>query len=99
MNGKALPVRPGMMDGDYGSRTQFGGPLGGGGQENSYQRGPRMGSPRQNGSPGYSSGRTADGANGRALLEGYRDDIMNGFAGEKARYNPVGNVSEMIFCW
>jgi len=100
MNGKALPARPGAMDGEYGNRTQFGGPLGG--QVNSYQQSPQMGassrmeSPRLNGGPAQ-TGRQVDGVNGRTLLEGYRDDIINGFPGEKARYNPVGNMSGL--CW
>ena len=91
MNGKALPARPGVMDEDYGNRTQFGGPLGG--QENSYQRGPRKAASPQTGSPRLNSpaqnGRNIDGVNGHTVLEGYRDEIMNGFEGEKARYNPV----------
>ena len=88
------------MDGEYGNRTQFGGPLGG--QENSYQRSPRMGgspmmgSPRLNGPPAQTV-RTVDGVTGRTVLEGYRDDIMNGFAGETARYNPVGILCGI--CW
>jgi len=99
MNGKSLPARPGMMDGGYGNRPQFGGPLGG--QENSYQQSPRMGgnpgmgSPRLNGAAAQ-NGRTVDGVNGHTVLEGYRNDIMTGFSGEKARYNPVGILSVCV---
>lgn len=29
------------------------------------------------------------GPGGKQILEGYRDDVLNGFAPEKPRYNPV----------
>lgn len=91
MNGKALPARPGVMDGgEYGNRTQFGGPLG---QENLYQRSPQLGgSPRMNHGSPQQQNRSVDGVDGGTVLEGYREEIMNGFAGEKARYNPVSPV-------
>lgn len=88
MNGKALPPRPGTRDGPYSNpQGQFGGPLG---QQNGYQP---YNSPRQaNTSPtkmrnmeNYSP----QSPNGAVILEGYRNDIMNGFQGEKARYNPM----------
>lgn len=31
------------------------------------------------------------GPGGRQIMEGYRKDIMNGFAQEQPRYNPVRN--------
>jgi hypothetical protein len=31
-------------------------------------------------------------ANGRGFVEAYRKDIMNNFAEDKARYNPVGYI-------
>jgi hypothetical protein len=87
MNGKALPPRPGTRDGPYSnSQGQFGGPLG---QQNGYQ----VYSPKPaNVSPTSTRNReniSPQSPNGAVMLEGYRNDIMNGFEGEKARYNPV----------
>lgn len=33
----------------------------------------------------------AVGPGGRQIMEGYRKDIMNGFAQDQPRYNPVGS--------
>ncbi|RDW65026.1 hypothetical protein BP6252_10677 [Coleophoma cylindrospora] len=63
----------------YGSgANQFGGPLAGSAQRNGYGSG--------------SGGGGMMGTAGRTVLEGYRDDIMNGFEKESPRYNPA-NVS------
>jgi len=44
---------------------------------------------------------------GKVVLEGYQGEVLNGFAGEKARYNPVSfsvstenvRVKGMLICW
>lgn len=72
---KALPPRP-SQDLGYGG-AQFGG-------QNGYER------------PGTSSGNgrkgpSVQGPNGAVILDGYRNEIMNGFEG-KPRYNPVSTT-------
>jgi len=83
MNGKALPPRPGTRDGPFSnsSQGQFGGPLGG--QQNGYSA--------YNTSPTNArrENTSSQSPSGAVILEGYRNDIMNGFD-EKPRYNPVG---------
>lgn len=77
---KALPPRPSQENNAYssGGGGQFGGPLGSPGQ-NGYGSG-----------GGMSNGRSGPmSPDGRTILEGYRNDIITGFEGEKPRYNPV----------
>jgi hypothetical protein len=76
---KALPSRPSQDSGYSGVN----------GGQNAY--GNENLDPRS-----YGSAKTRGGGsqepNGRMVLEGYRKDIINGFEGEKPRYNPVSTV-------
>ena len=76
MNGmrKALPPRP-SQDLGYGSPAMNGGGQFGG--QNGYER------------PGTSNGRkpSVQGPNGAVILEGYRNEILNGLP--SPRFNPV----------
>lgn len=36
------------------------------------------------------------GPGGRQIMEGYRKDIMNGFAQDQPRYNPVRTLQERV---
>jgi len=88
MNGKALPPRPGSDGYSNGLQTQFGGPLGE--QQNGYKEN----NSRLAVSPLVQNGRKQSGASpispSRAVvLDGYRNEIMNGFAVSNPRYNPV----------
>lgn len=87
MNTKALPPRPGTRDGPYSKfQEQFGGPL-------VQQNDPQLYDLSQSNASSTNARNkemySTQGPNGAVILEGYRDDIMNGFQGEKPRYNPV----------
>lgn len=73
---KPLPSRPSQ---DLGYGAGYGG-------QNRY--GNENTNPKSYGSAKPKSGRPLE-PNGRIILEGYRKDIVNGFEGEKPRYNPV----------
>lgn len=79
---KALPPRPSQDLGYGGSPPLNGGTLAGG--QNGYEN-----------RPGTSNGNmrkpSVQGPNGAAILDGYRNEIMNGFEG-KPRYNPVSTT-------
>jgi hypothetical protein len=77
---KPLPSRPSQ---DIGYRNG-GGPPNGYRNENGNQRGYGDPPPRMNGMTGGTQEPSR-----RAVLEGYRPDIMTGFEGERPRYNPV----------
>lgn len=87
MNGKVLPQRPGTREGSYSNpQGQFGGPLVQ--QQNGYQ----PYSPRKaDASPTISRKQNfgPQSPSRAVILDGYRNDIMSEFQGEKARYNPV----------
>ncbi len=51
--------------------------------------GPARRAPGPGTAPGPGLGPGAIGPNGRAMVEGYRKDILNGFEKDKPRYNPV----------
>lgn len=84
MNGmrKALPPRPSQDLGYGGSPSLNGGAQFGG--QNGYEN-----------RPGTSNGNMRkpplQGPNGAVILDGYRNEIMNGFEG-KPRFNPVSIV-------
>jgi hypothetical protein len=81
--GKPLPSRPSQ---DIGYGSGGGGPSNGNRKEGSSQQ-TYAPSPRMNermGGPMEPSGRT--------VLEGYRQDIANGFEAERPRYNPVSDL-------
>lgn len=81
--GKALPPRPSA---DLGYR---GGPGGYGAGQNSY-RNDENAEPRSYGAQGQIGQRGgAQEPSGRVVLEGYREDIMNGFEAPKPMFNPV----------
>ncbi len=80
MNGKALPTRS-SQDLGYNGQGGYGGAQNGYGKEN-------MSPTSYRSSKQYGRARGPE-LNGRTVLEGYRPDIMNGFEGEKPRYNPV----------
>jgi hypothetical protein len=65
-----------------GAATRRSGPPG----EALGQRGNAFASPGRLSPPG---GQSAVMPTGKALVEGYRKDIINGFEPEKQRYNPV----------
>lgn len=73
---KPLPSRTGQ---DLGYGGGYGGP-------NRY--GNENANPNSYGFAKPKSGGSLE-PNGRIILEGYRKDIVNGFEGEKLRYNPV----------
>lgn len=86
--GKALPQRP--------SQEAYRGGQGGYGGQNGY-RNEVNADPRNYGATAQSGrkGGPPD-PNGRIILEGYRDDILNGFEGPKPRYNPVSAPTDTI---
>jgi hypothetical protein len=80
---KALPPRPSADLGYRGGQGEYGMPQKGyKNDENAEPRG--YGAQGQNGQRARSPE-----PNGRAVLEGYRNEIMNGFEAPKQRYNPV----------
>jgi hypothetical protein len=81
--GKALPPRPSA---DLGYRGGQGGyDAGQNGYRNDENAEPRSyGAQVQNGQRGG-----AQEPSGRVILEGYREDIMNGFEAPKSMFNPV----------
>jgi hypothetical protein len=88
MSGKALPPRPGSGSDGYstGMQAQYGGSLRD--QQNGYEEN----NPRLAGKPLLQNGRSQNGANpysGAVALEGYKQEITDGFAGSKPRHNPV----------
>ena len=82
--GKALPPRPSADLGYKAGQGEYGLPLQKGYRhdENSEQR--SYGAQDQN----RQRGRSQE-PNGRVILEGYRNDMMNGYEAPKPRYNPV----------
>lgn len=76
--GKALPARP-SQDMEYGNQGGYGR------AQNGYNENV---DPRNYGPPTLNGRKGIPEPNGRVVLEGYRNDIINGFE-EKARYNPV----------
>jgi hypothetical protein len=85
--GKALPPRPSA---DLGYR---GGGQGEYGVPQKAYRNDENAEPRSYGTPAQKGprGRSQE-PNGRVVLEGYRNDIMNGFEAPKPRYNPVSRA-------
>jgi hypothetical protein len=88
MNGKALPRRP--SPDEYGiqlSKSRYGSPQIG--IDTS-----RTGSPQVGYDSRQQTGRmNVPNPNNGVILEGYRKDIITGFAGEAPRFNPVGDQS------
>ena len=81
--GKALPLRPSADLGYGGGQGRYG--SGQNGYRNDENSAPRtFGTSGQSGQMGGSQV-----LNGRIVLEGYRNDIINGFEPPKPRYNPV----------
>jgi hypothetical protein len=81
--GKALPLRPSADLGNGGGQGGYG--SGQNGYRNDENLAPRtFGTSGQSGQMGGSQV-----PNGRIVLEGYRNDIINGFEPPKPRYNPV----------
>ena len=84
---KALPPRPSA---DLGYRGEYGMPQKG--YRNDENADPRsFGAPAQNGQRGRSPE-----PNGRVVLDGYRNEIMNGFEEPKPPYNPVSRLDIAI---
>jgi hypothetical protein len=86
MGGKMLPhiLSPGV---GYGNGPRNDSPAGYDSGIQSAQRGPDL-RPQTSGRIDFQK-MDLQGPNDAVILEGYRNDIMNGFEGEKPLYNPV----------
>lgn len=84
--GKALPLRPSADLGYKGGQGEHGLPL---------QKGYRNDENTEQRSYGGQRGHSQE-PNGRVILEGYRNDIMNGFEAPKPRYNPVSREHSSV---
>jgi len=75
---------------------RYGGPVGGNGvSQQSLGNGRGSRDYQRNGSTSAASGRkpSMPGPNGSIILEGYRDELTNGFEGDKPRYNAVSKFA------
>ncbi|RFU34387.1 hypothetical protein B7463_g1934, partial [Scytalidium lignicola] len=84
-NHRQLPMRPGNETGYPIPQVMYPIRPPSSGAMNGYGDG-------QNYGPGGQTARGPPGPSSAIILEGYRDDIRNGFEGEKPRYNPLNST-------
>jgi hypothetical protein len=84
---KALPPRPSADLGYRGGQGEYGMP------QKGYRSDENV-KPKAYGAPGQNGQRAGpQEPKGRVVLEGYREDIVNGFEASKSRFNPVSRPS------